>query len=113
MKPSYIAGQNSKDKLKLKNMQYYKVPKKLSDYAVLNNKKEVSSTLVTNELLTVKEAEKRGVKTVLNEHAELLEISKNKTFFFFGARFQERTPEERHERRQQNHTQESRTPYKE
>lgn len=66
-------------------MKYYKV-KEIANQIPLKHK---GWFLIANELWTVKEFEKIELTQSRNkfEYVELIEISKNKTYFFFGARF--------------------------
>lgn len=63
-------------------MIYYKVPK---DGQVYNAKTCKYTPIVENELLTAKECERIGLN-----YKKLLpvEVSRKKTYFFFGARFE-------------------------
>ena len=61
-------------------MKYYKVPKSLSGYQF-----KKGWFMVANELFTLKECSKNGIKT---DSLENIEINKNDTFYLFGARFQ-------------------------
>lgn len=64
-------------------MDFYKVPKKLGGKSVKRN-----IFLVTGELLTVKEAQKLGCVNLLEKEGEKVRVSKFKTYWFFGARFE-------------------------
>jgi len=61
-------------------MTYYKVPVKLDQKRLKNG-----WFLVANELLTEKEACRRGVNT---EKLNRIEISRRKIYWFFGVRFE-------------------------
>lgn len=72
-------------------MLYMKV-KPAADQFVINKKFDI---LIANELYTIKEFEKiryeflkiGGSTTVLKDKFELVNISRKKIYFFFGARF--------------------------
>ena len=74
-------------------MKYYKVKKESDNKRIFIKKGNVlqvyhkRSILVANELITVKEANKQGLTQSLSKHANLVEINKNNTYFFFGCRF--------------------------
>lgn len=67
-------------------MKYYKMLKSNNNFFNLTLNKY--DNIVENELLTEREFNKRGLHLMLapNEY-EIIEISKNKTFYFFGCRF--------------------------
>lgn len=66
-------------------MQYFQV-KPESDQVRLSRTK--SDFLVANELYTINELKKYNLSgDFLSKHFNTLSISKNKTYFFFGARF--------------------------
>lgn len=62
-------------------MKYLKVKKEYDQYR-LNGCMGIH---IADELYTLKEVERYGVKT---EYCEEVEISRKKTYFFFGARFE-------------------------
>lgn len=64
-------------------MRYYKVLAKYDNCKVVNNGK-YTGFLVGNELYTEKERQKLNVP---DNVFEIIEVSKNKTYWFFGARF--------------------------
>ena len=59
-------------------MKYYRV---LPEY---DNKRKNGGIYIANELYTIKEAEKEALN---KNYLELIEVSKKKVYFFFGARF--------------------------
>jgi hypothetical protein len=61
-------------------MEYLRVKKSFDNY-----KRADGGIHVTNELYTKKEATKHGVNP---NFCDRVEISRKKTFFFFGARFE-------------------------
>ena len=61
-------------------MKYFMVK---SEYD--NTKRKDGSILVANELYTQKEIERFGINSNVVEEVE---VSKNKVYFFFGARFE-------------------------
>lgn len=63
-------------------MQFYKITKQLDQIRVKN------TFLVCGELITKKEAEKLGCLDLLKKEAEIVNISKFKTHWFFGTRRQ-------------------------
>lgn len=67
-------------------MQFYKVNKEADQIRI--NRPKKSWFLVANELITVKEAEREGIKQLLNKHAAIVDVNKNSTHWFFGCRFQ-------------------------
>ena len=67
-------------------MKYYKV-KKQSDQIRYNNGKKF---LIANELYTSKEYEKIELADK-SKYFDTVQISKNHTYFFFGARFKRNT----------------------
>ena len=65
-------------------MKYYRIKKEKYFY---NGKKSI--ILVRDELITLNEWNKLGLNADrLNEYIELIEVSKKKVFWFFGARFE-------------------------
>lgn len=60
-------------------MKYYKVKQ-----GAAGKRTKKLNVLVTNELFTEKEKNKYNISDKL---CEVVNISKNKTYFFFGARF--------------------------
>lgn len=60
-------------------MKYFKVKAKADQH-----RRSDGSIYIANELYTAKEVEKLHINTALCDEVE---ISKNKTYFFFGARF--------------------------
>lgn len=66
-------------------MKFFKV-KAIADQKRISRPKK-DWFLVANELITEKEAEKEGILNTLNKYAELVEVGKNKTHWFFGCRF--------------------------
>lgn len=62
-------------------MIYYKVPDKMDNFYIRNS----GYTLVKNELLTLKEAQRMKAPI---DNLELVEISSRKTYRFFGCRFE-------------------------
>lgn len=61
-------------------MKYYRVKKEFD-----NRRKNNSDIYIANELYTEKEAQKQNLNF---NFLELVEISKRKVYFFFGARFE-------------------------
>lgn len=68
-------------------MRYYKVPKHL-DGKQLYTSNQGYYTLVENELITEKECEKIGIANYAKNTLPMVEVKKNKIYFFFGARFE-------------------------
>ena len=69
-------------------MKYYKVKPECSQKKVCDiTNKRVVTTLFANELYTEKEFIKRGLITY-SDYFDIVEISKQRTFFLFGARFE-------------------------
>lgn len=66
-------------------MKYFKVPQKLEGSQIFTSKGRISVSLVANELLTPKECEQHGVNT---KKLQEVEISRKKTYFNFGVRFE-------------------------
>ena len=62
-------------------MKYYKVKKEADQ-----KRRKDGSIYISNELYTKKEAEKLNLNT---DFMQLVNVNKNSTYFFFGARFQE------------------------
>ena len=62
-------------------MKYYKVKKEADQ-----KRRKDGSIYIANELYTEKEAEKLNLNT---DFMQLINVNKNSTYFFFGARFQE------------------------
>lgn len=62
-------------------MKYYKVKKEADQ-----KRRKDGSIYIAEELYTVKEAERLQLNT---NFMDLININKNSTYFFFGARFQE------------------------
>ena len=62
-------------------MKYYKVKKEADQ-----KRRKDGSIYIANELYTKKEAEKLNLNT---DFMQLINVNKNSTYFFFGARFQE------------------------
>ena len=62
-------------------MLYYKVKKEAD-----NKRRKDDTIYIANELYTKKEAEKLQLNT---NYMELVNVNKNSTYFFFGARFEE------------------------
>ena len=60
-------------------MKYYKIKKEYD-----NKKRSDGSILIANELYTEKEKEKYNIPTLC---CEVVEVSKKKVYWFFGARF--------------------------
>ena len=60
-------------------MKYYKIKEECD-----NKRRSDGSILIKNELYTEKEKEKFNIP---NNFCEVVEISKNKIYWFFGARF--------------------------
>lgn len=60
-------------------MKYYRVRKEFD-----NKRKGNNDIYIGNELYTIQEAKKQKLNT---NYMEMVEISKNKTYFSFGARF--------------------------
>lgn len=76
-------------------MTYYRVNSAFDNVQIIKNRK-ISGFLVANELYTEKELEKllngarlrgHGIKAT-SQAFEKVEINKNKTYWFFGARFE-------------------------
>lgn len=67
-------------------MKFYKVNKEADQIRINRPKKDWF--LVANELITKAEAEKEGIIDILNTHAKVIELSKFKTSWFFGCRFE-------------------------
>ena len=76
-------------------MTYYKVKPEFDNVQIIKNRK-IFGFLVANELYTTKELEKLlngarlcrcGIKAAIQAF-EKVEINKNKTYWFFGARFE-------------------------
>lgn len=75
-------------------MKYYKVKKEYDNWSIYkynkNNKLVYSGFLVGNELKTPAEY-KKLIETIKNFNVskafDIVEVNKNKTFWFFGARF--------------------------
>jgi hypothetical protein len=63
-------------------MEYLRVKKGFDNY-----KRADGSIYVANELYTKKEAAKHGINPTF---CDRVEISRKKTFFFFGARFEKK-----------------------
>ena len=61
-------------------MKYYKVKKEADQ-----KRRKDGSIYIANELYTGKEAEKLNLNT---DFMQLVNVNKNSTYFFFGARFQ-------------------------
>lgn len=66
-------------------MQYYRVPKELGQRHVYSARQYVT-TLIANELFTLRELEQMGVAW-LAKKLEAVEVSRRKIYWFFGARF--------------------------
>ena len=66
-------------------MTFYRVKKKFDNHCK-NPKIHNGDILVGNELYTEKERKK--LKYVSDEAFDIVEIPKNRTYWFFGARFQ-------------------------
>ena len=62
-------------------MKYYKVKKEADQ-----KRRKDGSIYIAEELYTEKEAEKLNLNT---DFMQLVNVNKNSTYFFFGARFQE------------------------
>ena len=60
-------------------MKYYKVKKEADQ-----KRRKDGSIYIANELYTGKEAEKLNLNT---DFMQLVNVNKNSTYFFFGARF--------------------------
>lgn len=73
-------------------MKYYKV-KQIADNTRKNANKP-DSILVKNELYTERELIKFAPKesTYVQLHFDIIEVAKNTTYFFFGARFCQQHP---------------------
>ena len=67
-------------------MKFYKV-KPIADNKKINRPKK-SWFLVANELITESEAKKEGIIELLNKYASIVNVSKFKTHWFFGCRFE-------------------------
>lgn len=66
-------------------MEYYKVKPSADQIPVAFGS---SHRFIANELITKKEAKRmKADQKRLNEHCELIEHSKNNTYWCFGARF--------------------------
>lgn len=61
-------------------MKYYKVKKEYD-----NTKKPNNDIYIANELYTQKEVDRERLNT---SYMDTVEINKNRTYFFFGARFE-------------------------
>ena len=61
-------------------MKYYKVKKEADQ-----KRRKDGSIYIAEELYTEKEAEKLNLNT---DFMQLINVNKNSTYFFFGARFQ-------------------------
>ena len=67
-------------------MKYYRVRKEFDQARKHPKKLGIGDFLVANELYT--ERERKQMIAVPNEAFEQVEIPKNQTYWFFGARFQ-------------------------
>lgn len=61
-------------------MKYYKVKKEYD-----NTRKNNKDIYIANELYTQKEVDRERLNT---SYMDTVEINKNRTYFFFGARFE-------------------------
>ena len=74
-------------------MKYFKVKKHADQIRIERPRK--SWFLVVGELITEREATKEGFSMeFLKNHFEKVQISKTKTHWFFGCRFENTTPNE-------------------
>ena len=68
-------------------MEYLRVKKEADSIRIELPKKHWF--LVENELITRKQAEKEGfTPEFISKHFEIVQIPKNKVYWFFGARFE-------------------------
>lgn len=66
-------------------MKYYRVKPQFDNKMKLNKRDEYAGIYIANELYTEKEAARQNLNMTF---MELVEVSKNKTYWFFGARFE-------------------------
>ena len=66
-------------------MKYFRVPQELDGKQVYSPKSRSYISLVGEELYTQKECERYGFNT---KKLQEIEISRKKTYWFFGARFE-------------------------
>lgn len=67
-------------------MKFYRV-KETSDNVNIISDHKIVGFLVARELITESEYKKRKLNNVNSKHFEIVDVKKNKTHWFFGARF--------------------------
>ena len=67
-------------------MEFYKVKGSANQTRI--NRPRKSWYLVANELISIKEAARENIASLLDEHAIKIEVKKTSTYWFFGCRFE-------------------------